>query len=173
LGDGHYFINDSGLVIDKPLRIVGDENDPAHVVLEMSGEMVWKSCGGWMEGITIRRPRISTGVTPNSEILRLEGRVDMFHCVFDNRGSSGNCVSVRSGGVGRWERASINGASRDKHGLLIEKDAKLELLDVSMAERVLSLFMICGLIVLIHFLLFSAASQIMMGSVYPATGSPQ
>lgn len=134
MGDGHYFINDSGLVIDKPLRIVGDENDPAHVVLEMSGKIVWKSCGGWMEGITIRRPRISTGVTPNSEILRLEGRVDMFHCVFDNRGSSGNCVSVRSGGVGRWERASINGASRDKHGLLIEKDAKLELLDVSVAK---------------------------------------
>ena len=87
-----------------------------------------------MEGITIRRPRISTGVILNSEILRLEGRVDMFHCVFDNRGSCGNCVSVRSGGVGRWERASINGASRDKHGLLIEKDAKLELLDVSMAK---------------------------------------
>ena len=136
LGDGHYFINHPGLVINKPIKFVGDENEPAHVVLEMSGEIVWKSSGGWMEGVTIRRPRISTGVTPNTEILRIEagGRLDMFHCVFDNRGSIGNCVSVSGGAGGRWEKASINGGSRGKSGLLIEKNAKVELIDVSICK---------------------------------------
>jgi superfamily II DNA/RNA helicase len=136
LGDGHYFINDPGLVINKPIKFVGDENEPAHVVLEMSGEIVWKSSGGWMEGVTIRRPRISTGVTPNTEILRIEagGRLDMFHCVFDNRGSIGNCVSVSGGAGVRWEKASINGGSRGKSGLLIEQNAKVELIDVSICK---------------------------------------
>lgn len=136
MGDGHYFINEPGLVIEKPIKFVGDENEPAHVVLEMSGEMVWKSSGGWMEGITIRRPRISTGVTPNTEILRIEAgaSLDMFNCVFDNRGCIGNCVSISGGGAGgRWEKASINGGSRDYSGLLIEKNAKVVITDVSIS----------------------------------------
>lgn len=33
LGDGHYWINDPNLVIDFPLRIIGDEKDPSHVVV--------------------------------------------------------------------------------------------------------------------------------------------
>lgn len=133
LGDGHYFINDPGLVVDKPIKFVGDEHEPAHVILELSGEIVWKSSGGWMEGITIRRPRIATGVTPANEILRLEsgGRVDMFHCEFDNRGSIGNCVSVSSDAGGRWEQASITGGSRGYSGLCVRDGAKLELVDVS------------------------------------------
>ncbi len=137
MGDGHYFINEPGLVVNKPIKFVGDENEPAHVVLEMSGEMLWESSGGWMEGITIRRPRISMGMTHNTEILRIEAgaRLDMFNCVFDNRGSIGNCVSVMSDGAGgRWEKATINGGSRDYSGLLIEKNAKVELIDVSICK---------------------------------------
>ncbi len=89
-----------------------------------------------MEGITIRRPRISTGVTPNTEILRIEAgaSLDMFNCVFDNRGCIGNCVSISGGGAGgRWEKASINGGSRDYSGLLIEKNAKVVITDVSIS----------------------------------------
>jgi hypothetical protein len=141
LGDGHYFVNEPGLVIDKPIKFVGDENEPAHVVLEMSGELVWKSSGGWMEGITIRRPRISTGITPITEILRIEAsaRLDLFNCVFNNRGSMGNCVSISGGGAGgRWEKASINGGSRDCSGLLIKKNANVEIIDVSI--RMLNTF---------------------------------
>ncbi|KAL3811882.1 hypothetical protein ACHAXA_005548 [Cyclostephanos tholiformis] len=127
-----------GLVVNKPIKFVGDENEPAHVVLEMSGEMLWESSGGWMEGITIRRPRISMGMTHNTEILRIEAgaRLDMFNCVFDNRGSIGNCVSVMSDGAGgRWEKATINGGSRDYSGLLIEKNAKVELIDCCICEN--------------------------------------
>eukprot|EP00578_Thalassiosira_sp_NH16_P013954 CAMPEP_0181124830 /NCGR_PEP_ID=MMETSP1071-20121207/26704_1 /TAXON_ID=35127 /ORGANISM="Thalassiosira sp., Strain NH16" /LENGTH=1058 /DNA_ID=CAMNT_0023210189 /DNA_START=205 /DNA_END=3381 /DNA_ORIENTATION=+ len=131
LGDGHYFINDPGLVINKPVKFVGDEHDPSHVVLELSGEIAWKSPGGWMEGITIRRPRIAMGVIPTSEILRIEhgARLDMFHCIFDNRGSIGNCISVGCDASGRWERIHINGGSKGKSGILIEKNGKVELID--------------------------------------------
>jgi hypothetical protein len=33
LGDGHYWINEPNLVIDFPLRIIGDEKNPSHVVI--------------------------------------------------------------------------------------------------------------------------------------------
>ncbi|KAL7553485.1 hypothetical protein ACHAWF_016776 [Thalassiosira exigua] len=132
LGDGHYFINDPGLVADKPIKFVGDEHEPAHVILELGGEIVWKSSGGWMEGLTIRRPRIATGVTPSNEILRIESgsRLDMFHCVFDNSGGVGNTVSVGCNAGGRWEKTSINGGSNGKRGLFLEKNSKVELIDV-------------------------------------------
>ena len=100
----------------------------------MSGEIVWKSTGGWMEGITIRRPKIVTVFSPNNEILRIEsgGRLNVFHCVFDNHGSIGNCVSmVGSNYGGRWEKTSITGGSTNKSGLHIEKNARAELIDVS------------------------------------------
>jgi len=137
LGDGHYFINDPGLVVNKPVKFVGDENEPAHVILELSGEIVWKSRGGWMEGITIRRPRIATGVTPSNEILRIEhgGCLDMFHCAFDNRGSIGNCISVRGDAGGRWEKAIINGGSSGKSGLMIETNGKVELIDAIICDN--------------------------------------
>jgi len=126
-------VNDPGLLVKSPVKIVGDENEPAHVILEMSGEIVWKAVGGWMEGVTIRRPRIATGVTPSNQILRIEGgRLNMYNCVFDNRGSAGNCVLVSGNNAGgSWEKASIKGGSHNKSGLLVENGASIELIDVS------------------------------------------
>jgi len=137
LGDGHYFINDPGLVVNKPIKFVGDEHEPAHVILELSGEITWRSSSGWMEGMTIRRPRIATGVTSSNEILRIEsgGRLDMFHCVFDNRGSIGNCVSVGSDAGGRWVNTSIKGGSKDKNGLFLKTNAKVELTDCIICDN--------------------------------------
>ena len=134
LGDGHYFIHDPALIIEKKIRFVGDEHEPAHVVVELSGEINWKANGGWMEGITIRRPRIATGATPNKDILRIDsdGRLNMYNCVFDNRGSIGNCISVGSCATGsEWEKTTIIGGSRENSGLLVEKNAKVELIEVS------------------------------------------
>ncbi len=133
LGDGHYFINDPGLVVNSPVRIVGDENEPAHVILEMSGELVWKARGGWMEGVTIRRPRIAAGGTPSNQIMRVDGgRLNIFNCVFDNSGSIGQCVSVNGNKAGgSWERAIIKGGSQDKSGLVAESGACVQLIGVS------------------------------------------
>lgn len=134
LGDGHYWVNDPGLVIDFPLRFLGDEDDPSHVIVELSGELVWKARGGWMEGIMIRRPKLVTGNIPSNEMFRLEqgGRLDVWHCVFDNRGNIGNCVSISgSGAGGLWERLSIHGASEGCSGLLVGQGTNLHLIDVS------------------------------------------
>jgi hypothetical protein len=133
LGDGHYFVNDPGLIVNVPVKIVGDENEPSHVILEMSGEIVWKPVGGWMEGVTVRRPRIATGVTPSNQILRIDGgRVNMYNCVFDNRGSVGNCISVSGNKAGgNWEKAVIRGGSHNESGLFVENGARVELIGVS------------------------------------------
>lgn len=150
LGDGHYWINDPGLDINVPIRFLGDEDDPSHVILELSGEIVWKANGGWMEGMTVRRPKLVTGVTPAYEVLRLDrgGRLDIWHCVFDNRGSIGNCVSIAGiDAGGNWERVSIHGASDGFSGLLVGQSARLQLIDVSSAHKLVfsltaSLFLI-------------------------------
>jgi hypothetical protein len=92
LGDGHYWVNDPGMIIDKPLRLVGDENNPANVVIEMSGSVQWTGKGGWIEGITFRRPKMSSGKElpsfPMMEV-RDSGKLDVIHSVFDNDGSTG------------------------------------------------------------------------------------
>lgn len=119
--------------MNSPVRIVGDENEPAHVILEMSGEIVWKARGGWMEGITIRRPRIATGGTPSNQIMRIDGgRLNMYNCVFDNTGNIGNCISVSgSKSGGSWEKAIIKGGSQNKCGLFVENGACIQVIDVS------------------------------------------
>ena len=72
LGDGHYWINEPELVIKIPLRLIGDEKDPTHVVIELSGNIAWKGCSGFMEGITFRRPRMGE-CTNGQEMLKIEG----------------------------------------------------------------------------------------------------
>ena len=133
LGDGHYWVHDPGLVVDVPLRFLGDEDDPSHVVLELSGEIVWKAKGGWMEGIMIRRPKLVTGAAPSNDVLRLQdGILDIWHCDFSNQGSRGNCISVTGAGAGgTWERLSIHGASEDCSGLVVGQNTRLDLIDVS------------------------------------------
>ena len=145
-------------MVDKPIKFVGDEHEPAHVIIELSGEIILKSSGGWMEGITIRRPRIATH-TPRSEILRIEsgGRLDMFHCVFDNRGSIANCVSVGSNAGGRWENTSIHADLNGKHGLFIDKNAKVELLDVS--SKLINLYFLHEKMIALHLSIVSAPFQ--------------
>ena len=137
LGDGHYWIQD-GLIVNIPVKIVGDEFDPSHVVIELSGEISWNSNGGWMEGVTIRRPRIVTGLATTNDILRIQsgGRLNLFHCIFDNQGSLGNVVSmVGSNSGGRWKKASIVGGSTNKSGLLLDEKACAELTDSAVCDN--------------------------------------
>merc|ERR1719343_762854 len=106
LGDGHYWVNDPGIIVDKPLRFVGDENNPANVVIEMSGSVKWTGAGGWIEGITFRRPKISSGKDlPSFPMLEIgeSGKIDIVHSVFDNDGSSGPVGHLSgSGKKGLW-----------------------------------------------------------------------
>jgi superfamily II DNA/RNA helicase len=132
LADGHYWVNEPGLHIDMPIRIVGDESNAANVVLEMSGSLRWAAKGGWIEGVTFRRPKISSGTPPSVEMLSLEGdgRVDIISSVFDNEGSTGAVTTVAGTGIkGRWYNVSLRGGGRD--GVAVDVDGSLELVKVS------------------------------------------
>jgi hypothetical protein len=135
LADGHYWVKDPGLVFDKALKLVGDEHNPANVVIEMSGAVKWTGKGGWIEGITFRRPKISTGTIPSCVMLQIEGegRVDVVHSVFDNEGSTGAVVAASgSGPKGCWHDVVVrNGGS---NGIELEGQVRLELTKVSKKE---------------------------------------
>jgi hypothetical protein len=119
-------------VFDKPLKLVGDEKNPANVVIEMSGAVQWTGKGGWIEGVTFRRPKISTGTIPSCVMLHIEGegRVDVVHSVFDNEGSTGAVVAASgSGPKGCWHDVVVrNGGSS---GIELEGQVSLELTKVS------------------------------------------
>mmetsp|Transcript_30733 Transcript_30733/g.73749 ORF Transcript_30733/g.73749 Transcript_30733/m.73749 type:complete len:691 (+) Transcript_30733:4144-6216(+) len=128
LSDGHYWVSEPGLVVDKPLKFVGDENNPSNVVVEISGSFEWKAKGGWMEGITFRRPKISASSKVPYPILNVTGigRVDISNCVFDNSMYEGSVAMLSgSGSKGSWSAIHIrNGGS---HGVEMEGNISLDL----------------------------------------------
>jgi Right handed beta helix region len=81
----------------------------------MSGSIQWTGKGGWIEGITFRRPKIVTGSIPNLPILEIKdrGKIDMIQCIFDNEPSTGPVVVVSgTGNKGHFDGVSIrNGKS--------------------------------------------------------------
>jgi hypothetical protein len=133
LGDGHYWVNEPGLSIDFPLKLVGDENNAANVVIELSGTISWSGKGGWVEGVTFRRPKIASGEGSTNDMLRIldGGRVDMIHSVIDNTGSSGTSSATLegAGSRGRWNDVMVSGGR--EQGIKLDRGAKLELRKVS------------------------------------------
>ncbi len=130
LGDGHYWVEEPGLTINFPLRFVGDEHDPSHVVIELSGTVRWNASGGWMEGITFRRPKI-TAATVAREMLFVkgDGKIDMIQCVFDNEGGNETVVAVSGkGSKGRWESVVVRNGT---NGIRVDEKATLNLVKVS------------------------------------------
>lgn len=131
MADGHYWVQGNGLVFDKPLKLIGDEHNPANVVIEMTGSVKWTGKGGWIEGITFRRPKISSGEIPSSVMLDIggAGKVDVVHSVFDNDGSSGAVVVASgSGPKGHWHDVVVrNGGSS---GIQLEGEVSLSLTKV-------------------------------------------
>ena len=68
-----------------PLKIVGDEKDPSHVVVEANDSILWSGLKGWVEGVTFRRPRISTDNKIQSlDVFRVESScsIHMTNCTF-------------------------------------------------------------------------------------------
>lgn len=136
LGDGHYWVKEPGIIVDFPLRIVGDEHDPSHVVIELSGSVKWLGGVGWIEGVTFRRPKISSGKKSCCEILRVEdgGKVDMIHCVMNNGDSQGDVAVIRgTGSNGRWEDVEVKGSGLKGGGIVVAAKGKLELVEVRVA----------------------------------------
>ena len=125
LGDGHYWVTED-MDVRVPIRIVGDEHNPGHVVVEMSGCVIeWRASGGWIEGVTFRRPKLNASGQPVSKSLFniANGRLNTFQCVFDNEGSEGKAVVVS----GESGRAKMKGATL-KGGTMVVDGASLEAL---------------------------------------------
>jgi len=115
--------------VEKPLRLVGDENNASNVVIEMSGTIKWSGRAGWVEGVTFRRPKISSGEGSTDDMLRIlsGGRVDMIHSVVDNTGSSGDSTIAIQGpnAAGKWQNVIISGGA--KQGVKLEACARVEM----------------------------------------------
>uniref|UniRef100_A0A7S1GQ59 Right handed beta helix domain-containing protein n=1 Tax=Cyclophora tenuis TaxID=216820 RepID=A0A7S1GQ59_CYCTE len=132
LGDGHYWVNEPGLSVDVPLKFVGDENNPSHVVIELSGSVRWRA-NGFLEGVTFRRPKISSGKEKIAhELMSLTNgvRVNMVHCVLNNEGSMGHVVSLRMKSKGSWFDTQIKG-SGGGDGIFLADESELELVECS------------------------------------------
>jgi len=128
LGDGHYWVKDPGLTVNFPLKIVGDEHDPSHVVIELSGSIVWNGRGGWIEGVTFRRPRIASGSNLSQQVISVldGGRVDMLQCVLNNRGNQGTVAVVQGPkSNGKWQNVEIKGS--DGNGIVVKSKGGLDL----------------------------------------------
>jgi parallel beta-helix repeat protein len=110
LSDGHYYVSEPGLMVDKPLKFVGDENNRANVIVEVSGSIEWTGKGGWIEGITFRRPKIAGGLVPSTPMLHLvdRGKLNVIQSIFDNEPSTGaTLVLSGSGNKGAWDGVTI------------------------------------------------------------------
>jgi hypothetical protein len=118
------------MVVDKPLKLIGDENNPSNVILEMSGTIIWRSNGGFIEGLTFRRPQISSDKVLEHDLLLVEtdGKLKLNNIVLDNEGSYGNVVSIHGPGYkGHWEYVSMqNGII----GIALKQGAIIELSQV-------------------------------------------
>lgn len=133
LSDGHYWVSGQGLAIEKPLKFVGDENNPSNVVIEISGSLEWKAMGGRMEGITFCRPKISASSVAPSPILKVTGigRVDLGNCVFENNMYEESVTKLSgTGSKGCWSGILIRNGGW--HGIEMEGSISLLLKKVSL-----------------------------------------
>jgi SNF2 family DNA or RNA helicase len=123
LGDGHYWIKGT-VTVNVPIRIVGDEYNPANVVVEISGTIVWRGNGGWCEGVTFRRPKIASGEPRKDPIFQIKGngKINVVQSVFDGNGTIEHVVTMDGlGSRGRWEHVQVKG--RKPGNLFSEKDS--------------------------------------------------
>eukprot|EP00568_Trieres_chinensis_P019135 CAMPEP_0183324824 /NCGR_PEP_ID=MMETSP0160_2-20130417/78050_1 /TAXON_ID=2839 ORGANISM="Odontella Sinensis, Strain Grunow 1884" /NCGR_SAMPLE_ID=MMETSP0160_2 /ASSEMBLY_ACC=CAM_ASM_000250 /LENGTH=276 /DNA_ID=CAMNT_0025492495 /DNA_START=18 /DNA_END=851 /DNA_ORIENTATION=+ len=127
LGDGHYWANE-GLNIHVPLRFIGDENDPTHVVIELSGTVNFDGVKGWMEGITLRRPRIATDENQCESLRVLNGgSLNMVQCILDNEGRQGNVALLKNSSKGQWKGIEVRGGGQKGCGIAVEDKSHLNL----------------------------------------------
>lgn len=111
--DGHYWVNED-LVIRHPLRLVGDEFHPTNVIIEMNNGscLEWRAAGGWIEGITFRRPQIASTKIVSKPIVRLQphSKLEMYECTLDNQGSDHNiALEILQESRLSLERVSVRG----------------------------------------------------------------
>lgn len=129
LGDGHYWQN-ADLIVDIPLKLVGDENNPSNVTIEMSGSLTWRACGGLVEGVSFRRPKLSSDNLLDRPMVLFEKRakLNVMNSALDNEGSVGNVATLHGPGTkGNWSSVLIQHGAV---GMSLETGAIIELSQV-------------------------------------------
>lgn len=112
-------MNDQNIVVDYPLRIIGDEKDPSHVVVEVSGTIQWKAPSGFIEGVTFRKPRINSRLDDIPNMLEVSGGLILTHSVVEgNFGNAVNGIQIRT--------KCLNG-----NGIVLKDNASLTMKEVS------------------------------------------
>jgi hypothetical protein len=137
LGDGHYWINEDHVYVHAPVRIVGDEHEPSNVLVEVNGTIHWHASRGHCEGVTFRRPRMSSvgENNPARDLIRLEhkAKLNVVSSVFDNEGSSGHVVCATGRGMkGVWRDVIIKCGSV---GLSLNEGAGFGLLSSAIKKQ--------------------------------------
>lgn len=80
----------------------------------IQGTIYWHAGGGFCEGVTFRRPPMSSSDKPTHELLCIKehGKIDVISSVFDNGQGSGPTVSASGRGMkGIWRNVIVNGGS--------------------------------------------------------------
>jgi len=119
-------------VIDTPIRLVGDEQNSSNVVLEMNGSITWNAKGGWCEGITFRRPKLSGNDVVRHSLLNLRGRLEVMNSLFDNGGDEIDPICLLGSGFkGSWSNVVVKGG---KEGIKAHPNAVLRKNNVRCVE---------------------------------------
>ncbi|MEV0585457.1 right-handed parallel beta-helix repeat-containing protein [Nonomuraea sp. NPDC050310] len=107
-----------GVVIDKPLEIIGEGNDPSAVSLRVSGSdaVVFATTMGRVANISIHQ---LAGQGDYVAVDIAQGRLDLEDC--DIRSESLSAVLVRGGSDPRLRRNTIHGSK--VHGIVIMEDS--------------------------------------------------
>lgn len=116
--------------MEKPLKFVGDEKNPSNVTIEMNGSLTWHACGGFIEGLTFRRPKLSSDNVPDRPILIIQegAKFRLTNSILDNEGSLGNVATlIGPGNKGTWESVVIQ---HGEAGMSLEAGAIVELSQV-------------------------------------------
>ncbi len=94
------------------------------MVIEVSGSIHWDSSNGYIEGVTLRRPRISSiggGNTPDLLKITDGGNITMTQCIVE-------------GNIGSQELI-LNTNSSCGNGIVIKDNGKLIMIEVSFNEN--------------------------------------
>mmetsp|Transcript_1470 Transcript_1470/g.2855 ORF Transcript_1470/g.2855 Transcript_1470/m.2855 type:complete len:94 (-) Transcript_1470:146-427(-) len=84
----------------------------------------WKAKGGWIEGITFRRPQIASSKLITQPLIRLQShsKMHMYSCTIDNEGSEhGVALETLSGSRTKLEDVSVRAGTIDAAGGSLER----------------------------------------------------
>ncbi|KAJ8605217.1 hypothetical protein CTAYLR_000458 [Chrysophaeum taylorii] len=109
LGAGHYWEDADDLLVDKAIRILGDQEEPARCVVELGGALRWRATSGALVGLTLRRPRASRAATA-AVVVEHAGRLCAARVCVDNEGAGGAAFVVATHAFAYLSRCRVSGA---------------------------------------------------------------